>query len=84
QAFEGLRLTNRRVRRPDLTFATMYHNIPTKDVWNMTVRIAKQQLDTHREKWKQFQVPLAEIGDEEQGIGHVIVPELGLTLPGKT
>ena len=41
QAFEGLRLTNRTVRRPDLTFATMDHNIPTKDVWNITDRIAK-------------------------------------------
>ena len=67
QAFEGLRLTNRTVRRPDLTFATMDHNIPTKDVWNITDRIAKQQLDTLRENCKQFQVPLADIGDEEQG-----------------
>ena len=67
QAFEGLRLTNRKVRRPDLTFATMDHNIPTKDVWNITDRIAKQQLDTLRENCKQFQVPLADIGDEEQG-----------------
>ncbi|WP_439020145.1 3-isopropylmalate dehydratase large subunit [Bacillus thuringiensis] len=84
QAFEGLRLANRTVRRPDLTFATMDHNIPTKDVWNITDRIAKQQLDTLRENCKQFQVPLADIGDEEQGIVHVIGPELGLTQPGKT
>ena len=84
QAFEGLRLTNRTVRRPDLTFATMDHNIPTKDVWNITDRIAKQQLDTLRQNCKQFQVPLADIGDEEQGIVHVIGPELGLTQPGKT
>ena len=67
-----MRLTNRRVRRPDLTFVTMDHNIPTKDVWNITDRIAKQQLDTLRENCKQFQVPLADIGDEEQGIVHVI------------
>ena len=77
QAFEGLRLTNRTVRRPDLTFATMDHNIPTKDVWNITDRIAKQQLDTLRENCKQFQVPLADIGDEEQGIVHVIDQNLG-------
>ena len=55
----------------------MDHNIPTKDVWNITDRIAKQQLDTLRENCKQFQVPLADIGDEEQGMVHVIGPELG-------
>ena len=54
----------------------MDHNIPTKDVWNITDRIAKQQLDTLRQNCKQFQVPLADIGDEEQGIVHVIGPEL--------
>ncbi len=84
QAFEGLRLANRIVRRPELTFATMDHNIPTKDIWNITDRIAKQQLDTLRENCKQFEVRLADIGDEEQGIVHVIGPELGLTQPGKT
>ncbi|PGE99020.1 3-isopropylmalate dehydratase large subunit [Bacillus pseudomycoides] len=84
QAFEGLRLANRNVRRPDLTFATMDHNIPTKDVWNITDRIAKQQLDTLRENCKQFNIPLADIDDENQGIVHVIGPELGLTQPGKT
>ncbi|MEN1935512.1 3-isopropylmalate dehydratase large subunit [Paenibacillus sp. 102] len=84
QAFEGLRLANRNVRRPDLTFATMDHNIPTKDVWNITDRIAKQQLDTLRENCKQFDIPLADIDDENQGIVHVIGPELGLTQPGKT
>ncbi|ABS21451.1 3-isopropylmalate dehydratase large subunit [Bacillus cytotoxicus] len=84
QAFEGLRLANRTVRRPDLTFATMDHNIPTKDVWNITDHIAKQQLDTLRANCKQFHISLADIGDEAQGIVHVIGPELGLTVPGKT
>ncbi|MDC2866045.1 3-isopropylmalate dehydratase large subunit [Bacillus sp. BP-3] len=83
QAFEGLRLANRTVRRPDLTFATMDHNVPTKDVWNVTDHIAKQQMDTLRHNCEQFHVRLADIGDEAQGIVHVIGPELGLTQPGK-
>ncbi|MGF9964980.1 3-isopropylmalate dehydratase large subunit [Bacillus rhizoplanae] len=84
QAFEGLRLANRTVRRPGLTFATMDHNVPTKDVWNITDKIAKQQMDTLRENCQEFGVLLADMGDEEQGIVHVIGPELGLTQPGKT
>ncbi|MDR4191110.1 3-isopropylmalate dehydratase large subunit, partial [Bacillus pseudomycoides] len=77
QAYDALRLANRHVRRPDLTFATMDHNIPTKDVWNITARIAKQRLDTLRENCKQFNIPLADIDDENQGIVQVIGPELG-------
>ncbi|SFI95866.1 MULTISPECIES: 3-isopropylmalate dehydratase large subunit [unclassified Bacillus (in: firmicutes)] len=84
QAFEGLRLANRTVRRPDLTFATMDHNVPTKDVWNVTDVIAKQQMDALRHNCEQFRVRLADMGDEAQGIVHVIGPELGLTQPGKT
>ncbi|CAM4114204.1 isopropylmalate isomerase [Bacillus manliponensis] len=84
QAFEGLRFANRKVRRPDLTFATMDHNVPTKDVWNITDEIAKKQIDTLRKNCHEFRVPLADLGDEDQGIVHVIGPELGLTQPGKT
>ncbi|MFX3625257.1 MAG: 3-isopropylmalate dehydratase large subunit [Ectobacillus sp.] len=84
QAFEGLRLSGRKVRRPDLTFATMDHNVPTKDVWNITDEIAKKQMDTLRENCKEFGITLADMNDERQGIVHVIGPELGLTQPGKT
>ncbi|MFP3122840.1 3-isopropylmalate dehydratase large subunit [Ectobacillus funiculus] len=84
QAFEGLRLAGRKVRRPDLTFATMDHNVPTKDVWNITDEIAKKQMDTLSANCKEFGVTLAGMDDERQGIVHVIGPELGLTQPGKT
>jgi len=84
QAFEGLRLANRKVRRSDLTFATMDHNVPTKDKFNITDPIAKQQIDTLIDNCKQFDVTLADLNSPEQGIVHIIGPELGLTLPGKT
>jgi 3-isopropylmalate/(R)-2-methylmalate dehydratase large subunit len=84
QAFEGLRLAGRKVRRPDLTFATMDHNVPTKDVWNITDEIAKKQMDTLKANCKEFGITLADMDDERQGIVHVIGPELGLTQPGKT
>ncbi|MBO9128355.1 3-isopropylmalate dehydratase large subunit [Bacillus sp. 165] len=84
QAFEGLRLANRKVRRSDLTFATMDHNVPTKDIWNITDIIAKTQMDTLRNNCTEFGIELADIGDKRQGIVHVIGPELGLTQPGKT
>ncbi|WP_416825712.1 3-isopropylmalate dehydratase large subunit [Ectobacillus polymachus] len=84
QAFEGLRLTNRKVRRPDRTFATMDHNVPTKDVWNITDVIAKKQMDTLRANCEEFGITLADMNDDRQGIVHVIGPELGLTQPGKT
>lgn len=84
QAFEGLRLTNRKVRRPDLTFATMDHNVPTKDRFNITDPIAKQQIDTLIQNCKDFGVPLADLNSPDQGVVHIIGPELGLTHPGKT
>ncbi|RKD26789.1 3-isopropylmalate dehydratase large subunit [Ammoniphilus oxalaticus] len=84
QAFEGLRLSGRKVRRPDLTFATMDHNIPTEDKFNITDPIAKQQIDTLVENCNDFGVPLADLNSPDQGIVHIIGPELGLTLPGKT
>ncbi|TCT16111.1 3-isopropylmalate/(R)-2-methylmalate dehydratase large subunit [Natranaerovirga pectinivora] len=84
QAFEGLRLANRQVRRPELSFATMDHNVPTKDRYNVTDPISKQQMDTLSQNCKDFGITLFDLNSENQGIVHVIGPELGLTLPGKT
>ncbi len=85
QAFEGLRLNNRKVRRPDLTFATMDHNVPTTDrSLPITDLIAAKQMETLAENCAEFDIPLYDIDSPEQGIVHVIGPELGITLPGKT
>ena len=85
QAFEGLRLSNRKVRRPDLTFATMDHNVPTTDrSLPITDLIAAKQMETLAENCTEFDIPLYDIDSPEQGIVHVIGPELGITLPGKT
>jgi len=86
QAFEGLRLANRKVRRPDLTFGTVDHNVPTlkAERFNILDPIAAQQIKTLRENCVEFGIHLADVGMAEQGIVHVIGPELGLTLPGKT
>jgi len=86
QAFEGLRLANRKVRRPDLTFGTVDHNVPTlkAERFNILDPIAAQQIKTLRENCAEFGIHLADVGSAEQGIVHVIGPELGLTLPGKT
>ncbi|PWI57764.1 3-isopropylmalate dehydratase large subunit [Sulfoacidibacillus thermotolerans] len=85
QAFEGLRLASRRVRRSDLTFATIDHNVPTT-ARHLPIEdpIAKEQIETLRANCAEFGILLADITSEEQGIVHVIGPELGLTLPGKT
>jgi len=84
QAFEGLRLANRKVRRTNLSFATIDHNIPTKDRYNITDAISKTQIETLEKNCKEFGVELFGLDSIEQGIVHVIGPELGLTLPGKT
>ena len=85
QAFEGLRLAGRRVRRPDLTVATPDHNIPTTDRrLPIADPISKQQIDTLRNNCQQFGVRLYDLNDPHQGIVHVIGPELGLTQPGMT
>jgi 3-isopropylmalate/(R)-2-methylmalate dehydratase large subunit len=85
QAFEGLRLGGRRVRRPDLTVATMDHNVPTTDrSLPIADPIAKQQMDTLLANCREFGVPCYGIGDPRQGIVHIIGPELGLTQPGMT
>lgn len=84
QAFEGLRIANRSVRRKSKTFATMDHNVPTKDRYNITDPISKKQIDTLQNNCDEFGVTLFNLDSPEQGIVHVIGPELGLTLPGKT
>ncbi|MFD1737384.1 3-isopropylmalate dehydratase large subunit [Bacillus salitolerans] len=84
QAFEGLRLTDRKVRRPDLTFATVDHNVPTKNPFEIEDEIALNQLTTLERNCTEFGIHLANLSSDEQGIVHVIGPELGLTLPGKT
>ena len=85
QAFEGLRLAGRTVRRPDLTVATMDHNIPTTDrSLPIADLISRMQMDTLRANCKEFGVPLYDLHDSRQGIVHVIGPELGYTRPGQT
>ncbi len=84
QAFEGLRLANRKVRRTNLSFATIDHNVPTKDRYNITDSISKKQIETLEENCKNFGIELFGLDSIEQGIVHVIGPELGLTQPGKT
>ena len=86
QAFEGLRLAGRKVRRPDLTFATVDHNVPTTIDERFVIKdqIAAQQIATLRKNCEATGIPLFDIGSGQQGIVHVIGPELGLTQPGKT
>jgi 3-isopropylmalate/(R)-2-methylmalate dehydratase large subunit len=85
QAFEGLRLTNRKVRRPDLTFATLDHAIPTINRHlPFNDKIAAQQVETLRKNTKEFGVRLYDLDRIEQGIIHVFGPEQGLTQPGQT
>ncbi len=83
QAFEGLRLNNRKVRRPDLCYATMDHNVPTRNREEIKDVIARKQINTLQQNCDEFGVPLANIGHPDQGIVHIIGPELGLTQPGK-
>lgn len=85
QAFDGLRLAKRKVRRPELTFATMDHNVPTTDrALPIEDEISAKQMDTLSRNCKEFGVTLFDLKSPEQGIVHVIGPELGLTLPGFT
>ncbi|MDV6013493.1 3-isopropylmalate dehydratase large subunit [Haloechinothrix sp. LS1_15] len=85
QAFEGLRLAGRQVRRPDLTIATEDHNVPTVDTeLPIADPVSRTQVDTLRANCAEFGVRLHPMGDVEQGIVHVIGPQLGLTQPGMT
>ncbi len=85
QAFDGLRINNRKVRRPDLTIATMDHNVPTN---NRSLPILDQtsaiQIQTLEKNCKDFGIKLFDINSPNQGIVHVIGPQLGITLPGST
>jgi len=85
QAFEGLRLAGRRVRRPDLTLATEDHNVPTLD-WDKPIAdpVSRRQVETLRSNAEEFGVRLHPLGDLDQGIVHIIGPQLGLTQPGMT
>jgi 3-isopropylmalate/(R)-2-methylmalate dehydratase large subunit len=85
QAFDGLRAAGRGVRRPALTFATIDHNVPTTDrALPITDAIAARQIDVLRSNCDEFDIRLFDINSNEQGIVHVIGPELGLTQPGMT
>ena len=85
QAFEGLRLAGRKLRRPDRTFATMDHNIPTTDrTLPIVDEISKKQINTLYSNCEEFGVSLYGLESPELGIVHVIGPELGLTRPGMT
>ena len=85
QAFEGLRLTGRPLRRPDLTIATEDHNVPTQDIFApIADLVSRTQVDTLRHNCAEFGVRLHSMGDAEQGIVHIIGPQLGLTQPGLT
>ena len=89
QAFDGLRLAGRQVRRPDLTIATEDHNVPTDGVGGGAIELIKEptsrtQIATLRSNTEEFGIRLHPMGDREQGIVHVVGPQLGLTQPGTT
>lgn len=85
QAFEGLRLAGRGVRRPERTLAVMDHNVPTGDR-SVPVRdpVARRQMETLRENCREFGIELYDLGDVRQGIVHIVAPEQGFTQPGMT
>ncbi|MFS8103239.1 3-isopropylmalate dehydratase large subunit [Lentzea alba] len=85
QAFDGLRLANRKLRRADLTIATEDHNVPTVDIDKpIADPVSRTQVETLRRNCAEFGVRLHPMGDIEQGIVHVVGPQLGLTQPGMT
>src|SRR5665213_2583422 len=86
QAFEGLRLANRKVRCPDRCIATVDHNIPTtlEGRLNIVDQIAATQIETLRKNCAEFGIELYDVNSRDQGIVHVIGPELGITKPGMT
>ncbi|HEV7898853.1 MAG TPA: 3-isopropylmalate dehydratase large subunit [Planosporangium sp.] len=84
QAFDGLRMAGRPVRRPDLTLATEDHNTPTDNLITIADPVSRIQIETLRKNCAEFGVRLHPLGDAQQGIVHVIGPQLGLTQPGMT
>ncbi|HFI0256408.1 TPA: 3-isopropylmalate dehydratase large subunit [Streptococcus suis] len=83
QAFQGLRDAGRKVRRPDLTFGTFDHNVPTVNIFDIRDAISKAQMDKLAENVADFGIDCADHGSENQGIVHMIGPETGRTQPGK-
>src|SRR5881392_3464969 len=84
QAFDGLRLAGRGVRRPDLTIATEDHNTPTDNLFTIADPVSRTQIETLRKNCADFGVKLHSLGDAEQGVVHVLGPQVGLTQPGMT
>jgi 3-isopropylmalate/(R)-2-methylmalate dehydratase large subunit len=85
QAFDGLRASGRPVRRPDLTLATEDHNVPTLDILKpIADPISRAQVEALRSNAREFGVRLYSLGDDEQGVVHVVGPQLGVTQPGMT
>ncbi|VDH01065.1 3-isopropylmalate dehydratase large subunit [Lysinibacillus sphaericus] len=84
QAFEGLRLAGRKVRRPERCYATMDHNVPTRNIETVNDPIAQKQMTTLEKNCEEFGIELAHMTHPDQGIVHIIGPELGLTQPGRT
>jgi 3-isopropylmalate/(R)-2-methylmalate dehydratase large subunit len=84
QAFDGLRLADRPVRRTDLTIATEDHNTPTDNLLTISDPVSRTQIETLRRNCEEFKIRLHPLGDAQQGIVHVIGPQLGLTQPGMT
>ena len=87
QAFDGLRLADRRVRRPDRTLATADHNVPTDDTPVARMirdELSRKQVEKLESNCAEFGVPLYSLGSDRRGIVHVIGPELGVTQPGMT
>jgi len=85
QAFDGLRLTGRTVRHPELTLATEDHNVPTLDIDKpIADPVSRLQVDTLRKNCAEFGIRIHSLGDVEQGIVHVVGPQLGITQPGMT
>jgi len=85
QAFDGLRLAGRKVRRTDLTIATEDHNVPTLNIDKpIADPVSKLQVDTLRANCKEFGIRIHSLGDKDQGVVHVVGPQLGITQPGMT
>src|SRR5256886_5193865 len=84
QAFDGLRMAGRQVRRPDLTIATEDHNTPTDNLFTIADPVSRTQIETLRKNCADFGIKLHSLGDAEQGVVHVLGPQVGLTQPGMT
>jgi 3-isopropylmalate/(R)-2-methylmalate dehydratase large subunit len=84
QAFDGLRAEGRRVRRPDLTIATEDHNTPTDSLTTIAEPVSRTQIEALRRNCAEFDITAHPLGDAEQGIVHVLGPQIGLTQPGMT